>query len=136
MGTWGSGIFENDAAADWAFGLEEAEDLSYVENTLDRVIQAGDEYLEAPDAEEGLAAVEVVARLKGKWGIKSPYSEPVDMWVKKMKFKPSPDLVKKAIAVVNRVVVEPSELLEMWTETDELDEWKDSVAELKSRVSA
>lgn len=136
MGSWGSGIFENDAAADWAFGLEEAEDLTYVENALDRVIQTGDEYLDASDAEEGLAAVEVVARLRGKWGMKSPYSEPVDLWVKKMKLKPSPDLVKKAIAVVNRVVVEPSELLELWTETDELDEWKDSVAELKSRVSA
>ena len=55
MGTWGPGIFDNDTAADWAFGLEDLPDTQYIEKTLERVIATRDAYLEAPDAEEAIS---------------------------------------------------------------------------------
>ena len=64
MGTWGFDTFDNDTAGDWAFGLEDAADLSYVGDTFERVLASEDEYLDVDDACEGLAACEVVARLK------------------------------------------------------------------------
>jgi hypothetical protein len=50
------------------FGLEGVNDTSLVESTLEKVIGVGAEYLQAPEAEEGLAAAETVARMKGQWG--------------------------------------------------------------------
>jgi hypothetical protein len=43
MGAWGVPAFDNDAANDWAYELEEVHDLSLVETALDEVIAAGDE---------------------------------------------------------------------------------------------
>ena len=40
MGTWGFDTFDNDTAGDWAFGLEDAANLSYVRDTLARVLAA------------------------------------------------------------------------------------------------
>ncbi len=48
MGAWGYNSFENDAACDWAFKLEEANDLQFIEETLDAVF--GEEYLEVDEA--------------------------------------------------------------------------------------
>src|SRR5262245_19658854 len=136
MGTWGSGIFDNEKAADWAFALEKATDTSLIEATLSKVLAAGTNYLEAPDAEEGLAAAEAVARIKGQWGTRDPYTEPMDTWVEQAKISPGSELVQKAVAVVERVLSQPSELLELWTESDDIDAWKTSVADLRSRLGS
>lgn len=135
MGTWAVGSFDNDDAADWAFGLEEARDLSLVETTVDKAIAAAD-YLEAPDAAEALAAIEVIARLQGNWGERSPYSEPVDNWVEANKLVPSGELLAKALQVLDLIVGENSELNELWQECDEYADWVAAVAELRSRVRA
>ena len=54
MGAWDTDSFGNDTACDWAYTLEGSNDLSLVESTIDNVLEAGDDYLEAPDAEEAL----------------------------------------------------------------------------------
>lgn len=136
MGTWAVDSFGNDDAADWAFGLEEAKDLSLVETTLDKTIVSADEYLEAPDAAEALAAIEVIARLQGNWGTRSPYSEPADNWVEANKLVPTNTLVSKAHRVLDLILGQNSELNELWQESDEYAEWVASVVELKSRVHA
>jgi hypothetical protein len=38
--------------------------------------------------------------------------------------------------VVDRVLSEPSELLEVWSESEEFDAWKASVANLRARLGA
>ena len=68
MGAWGTGIFDNDTACDWAYDLEGASDLSLIERALSKVLNVGAEYLEATEAEEALAAAETIARLKGNLG--------------------------------------------------------------------
>ena len=63
MGAWGTGSFENDGAADFAWAIAEG-GLPVIEKAFDRVLAAGQSYLE--DAEEAIAAAEVVAKLSGR----------------------------------------------------------------------
>jgi len=134
MGTWAHNAFGNDTAADWAFGLEECADLSLVESTFDKVLKPENELLEASDAEEGLAAAEVIARLQGHWGERDPFTEPVDNWVEKVKLKPSKALAQKAHRVIERILREPSEILESWEGGENFEAWKKCVQELKARI--
>ena len=137
MGTWGVGTFENDTASDWAFEMEGAEDLTPVLQAITSVLQTGDDYLDVDDACCALAACEVVARLKGNWGVRDAYSEPVDLWVqtysKTNSEKPRDVLVEGALAAIDRVLKPPSELLELWQE-DDATEWIAAVGELRERV--
>ena len=136
MGTWAVDALGNDDACDWAYGLEECDDLSYVEETLDKALTEGAEYLEAPDACEALAAIETIARLQGNCGEKDSYSEPIDAWVEKTGLVPGKALAEKALKVIDRILADESELKELWQESDEFDAWQASVKALASRVRA
>ena len=133
MGAWGTGVFDNDTACDWAYGLEGQTDLGLIERTLD-VALANDEGLDASDAEEALAAAETVARLQGHWGVRNSYTANVDAWVEKIGLQPSPALARKAHAAIDHVLGETSEIVELWEDSAELDEWKRVVDELRSRI--
>ncbi len=74
MGAWDYTTFGNDDACDWGGDLRSHDDLSFIEDTLDRVIGAGEEYLEAPESCEAVAAAEVIARLQGHFGIRNAYT--------------------------------------------------------------
>lgn len=137
MGTWDVGSFGNDTAADWAIGLEEADNLSYVQAALDRVASAeATKPVPSEAAEEAIAAAEVVARLRGQWGEEDAYSAPADEWVRANPFTAPSALVEKAVAVLDRVLTPPSELLELWEETDEAGAWIQAVRELRGRLKA
>ena len=133
MGAWDVGTFDNDTACDWAYDLEDAEDLSVVSEAFSHVLAVGDEYLDSNDACTGLAACEVVARLKGNWGPRNSYTETVDTWVAAHPQMPPEELVRQASAVIERVVTSPSELLELWEEGD-ATEWRNAVEDLRRRV--
>ncbi len=71
IGTWGTGPFDNDAAADFAAGLDEAEPerrVTMVRDVLVRTIDARDLLT---DADEAVAAAALVAA-------QCPGGEPVD----------------------------------------------------------
>ena len=138
MGAWDATIFGNDTACDWAYGLEAVDDLSLIEQTLQAALDVGEEYLDASEAEEALAAAEVVAGLLGRWGVRSAYTEPAEAWVQRVQLKPSQELTHKAVQAADRVLAEPSELLELWAEADAEDfaAWKGHVDDLKKRLVA
>ncbi len=136
MGAWGTGSFENDTACDWAYELEQTADLSLIVKTLASVCDADDDYLDADAACEGLAAAEAVARLKGNWGRRDSFTENVDKWVEEHLMPVSRELVELASAAIERILRSPSELLELWHESDDEREWRSSVAELKARIEA
>ena len=136
MGAWSHEPFGNDTAADWADGLVESKDLSYVEAALDKVLQKGADYLEAPDAEEAIAAIEVIAKLLGKGTQSDAYTKEIDAWVKSSKHKPSDTLLQKAQHVIDRVLSLNSEMLELWQESDQASAWKASMSNLRAAVSA
>lgn len=134
MGAWDHTTFGNDDACDWGGDLRSCEDLSLVEQTLGRVNDTGDEYLEAPESSQAIAAAEVLARLQGHFGIRNAYTESVDEWVAA---HPSPvptALARKAHAALDRILTRPSELLELWEESDDFESWKGTITELKSRI--
>jgi hypothetical protein len=136
MGTWGAGTLDNDTAVDWMYGLGEVFDLSLVEGTLERALAAGGDYLEAPDAEEALAAAEVVARMAGNFGVRNEHTRTMDDWVIYMNRAPSPELVAKARRIVTRIQQPPSELLEIWSKSDKAEAWTRSLVDLAARLQA
>jgi hypothetical protein len=136
MGTWDIGNFDNDTAADCALRLVNASDLSLVEETINHIFDESKEYLDSVSACEALVAIEVVARLKGNWGEKSAYSEPVDKWVKLNKFDVPHAIVESSIKAIERIPGENSELNDLWSETGQHEEWLKEVEGLKIRVLA
>ena len=133
MGAWDVETFDNDTACDWTVELEDSSDLSCVRQTLDEVVEMGDEYLDSDEACRALAACEVIARLKGNWGKRDAYSERVDKWVESHPQTPPAELIELALKVIDRIRSEPSELLELWEESDAAG-WRKSVDDLRSRV--
>jgi uncharacterized protein DUF4259 len=136
MGAWSHEPFGNDTANDWAYELEDAEDLSHVEAALDAVLDT-DGYVEASEATCAVAAVEVIAHLLGKGTQSDAYTEKVDEWVKKVHVKPPRALLKKARHALDRIRGEQSELKELWSEGgDGAAEWEASLELLYAAVSA
>jgi hypothetical protein len=135
MGAWGVLAFDNDDANDWAYGLDDVADLSLVESAFAAIEQAGN-YLEAPEACNALAACEVLARLQGNPGYQNAYTEKVDEWIAAHPSKPSPALIPRASAVIDRILAENSELRELWNESEECAQWLASVEDLRGRMRA
>jgi hypothetical protein len=133
MGAWGVLAFDNDDANHWAYGLEDANNLALVELALEAV-ETADDYLEAPDAENALAACEVLARLNGKAGYKNSYTEKVDDWVAAHPLKPPAALIERANRAIDRILGDHSELRELWSDSAENDGWLASVEDLRRRL--
>ncbi len=134
MGTWAVDAFGNDDAADWLYGLEDVDDLSLVESTLDEVVSADDSDLDADIAANALAACEVIARMLGNWGEKSEHSAAADEWVEKTKLPPSTQLVSKAHDAIRHILAERSELRQLWQDSEDYAAWIAAVDELKRRL--
>ncbi len=56
MGAWDATSFGNDTANDWAYGLAKRHNLSYIDSTFQRILSAGEDYIDGSDAEEAIAA--------------------------------------------------------------------------------
>jgi hypothetical protein len=133
MGAWGERAFDNDTANDWTYELEHSNDLSLVESALRQVEDAGDGYLDQDLACHALAACEVLARLQGNHGYRNAYTERVDEWVASHPLTPPPALLKRAAAVIDRILGDASELRELWDETGDR-QWHTAVGELRQRI--
>ncbi len=134
MGTWGTGAFDNDTAADWSYALEQVDDLSLIDATIASVLDCDDDYPDADLAAEAIAACEVVARLRGRHGVRDDSTETVDNWVKTHAQSPSKALLESARQAIGRVLAENSELRELWAESEGAD-WLAAVEDLRLRLS-
>ena len=108
MGTWAADPFGNDTACDWKYGIEETDDLSVIQRSITRVLEIGDEYLEAPEAEEAIAAADTLARLRGQFYVRNAYTESLDEWVAKHPIDPPQGLVDDAIRAMDPALSHPS----------------------------
>lgn len=129
MGAWGEAAFDNDDAADWVAELDGASDATLIHAAL---LVAHSDYLEAPEGSIALAASEVVAAAVGRGGPALP--EAVGAWIEANRNSIGPDEVTLALAAVDRVLADGSELLELWAETGE-PTWNDGVQQLRSRLA-
>ncbi|MEZ5427262.1 MAG: DUF4259 domain-containing protein [Pyrinomonadaceae bacterium] len=134
MGTWGTGIFDNDMACDWTYDLEDAEDLSLIKETIDAVFE--EDYIDSDIASEALAAIEALARLKGRWGERNAYTETLDEWVEGHRELVIPEsLPERSVRAIDAILGGESELKELWGESEEFEEWGQNVRELRNRIS-
>jgi hypothetical protein len=134
MGAWGHLAFDNDTACDWSYGLEDVNDLSHVESAFADLEGVGAEYLDQDVACNALGACEVLARVLGPPGYNNAYTQKVDQWVAAHKLNPSPALLERASAALDRVLGVDSELFELWSENDDAEKWRNAVEDLRKRV--
>ncbi len=131
MGTWGIDAFANDGAMDWFAGLE-AESLIVAGVAVQAILDLAPDYLEAPVCEEGLAAAEIIAGIRGRPSLDLPPD--VAAYVRKLAgFDLGDELVENTRRAV-ALVLESSELAELWAESDEGDAWRASVIDLQRRL--
>lgn len=129
MGAWSHEPFGNDTAADWAWGLDDSNDLEYIENAL-AAVEDEDE-VDASVAEEAIAAIDVLAKALGKGTPPDAYSESAMQWIERVKPVVGRELRERAIQVLNRVLEDSSELRELWEDSDDYEAWQASVAALR-----
>jgi hypothetical protein len=118
MGTWGTGNFDNDKAADYATTFQEDPNETLLLETLTAVSAEG--YPEAPEACEALAAAEIIAAALGK----AVRGFPEDLLLSANNLSlSSPDAALKLARRAIKAVLKKSELKELWEDTDEYEAW-------------
>jgi len=133
MGDWGHKPFDNDSACDWASDLEEVDDLTHIEFTIDNALDDEEPFLDAGAGCEVIAACETLARLLGKPGPSDQYTKDVEAWVAEHPVKPTPALLKRADKALERVLSADSELRQCWDEVGP-QEWLAVVKDLRQRL--
>ncbi len=131
MGAWGPKPFENDAASEFLVDLEEAEDLTEVEEALEAVAEAEEDALELDDCRVAIAAAEIVAGLKKKPAEDLP--EEALTWISEREAPPR-RLVTLARAAVTAVKVS-SELRDEWREQEAFEQWMEAIEDLEDRLA-
>ncbi len=130
MGAHGVGVYDNDGAADWTYGLKEG-GVVYIEESLQEALQGG--YFEGDAV---LAAADVVARLRAGGGEQSAYCSEVVEFVEAFTGDEFERLIPSAILALDRLVdAEDSESYQLWEESGSLSEWLAVVAEVKDRLT-
>ncbi|WP_350325460.1 DUF4259 domain-containing protein [Streptomyces katrae] len=120
MGTWDVGPFDNDTAADFGGTLDEAAEAErpgLVRGALARVLDAEDPLDQRLAVEAVAAAALVAAQCPGGRPVTSAYGP--DLPVPEL----PADLRDLAARALDRVAAEPSELRELWADTDSHPHW-------------
>lgn len=132
MGAWGVGSFENDEALDWVAELED-QGLIAAGAAFQDIREFADEYLEAPACSAAVAAAEVVAALRGHPAAELP--ENVATWIAAHPGDPGAELVLAARLAIDAVLTD-SELAELWSGSEEGEEWRSCVLDLQRRLQS
>ncbi|MGW7328504.1 DUF4259 domain-containing protein [Streptomyces sp. NPDC054840] len=128
MGTWDVGPFDNDTAADFCSSLDEtaeADRPGLVRDALVHVLDADDPLDQQLAVEAVAAAALVAAQCPGGRPVTSAYGPELPVPALPV------DLRDIAVRAVDRVEAEPSELRELWAETDKYLHWLRSLQLLR-----
>ncbi|MFD3652436.1 DUF4259 domain-containing protein [Streptomyces sp. 24-1644] len=130
MGTWDIGHFDNDTAADFGGGLDDAPSgkrEALLRDALTAVTGTGrEEYLDSDEAVVAVAAAALIAaQCPGGEPVTTPYGpdEPVPPL--------APELRGLAVSALDRVVGVRSELPELWAEAGAAEQWAAGIAGLR-----
>lgn len=128
MGTWGNGPFDDDAASDWAWELEEATDWGVVDVALRSAVDVGaNRYLGATAGQIAWAAAAVVAAVDDP-SISLP--DEISDWLRRLGAARPREARALAVEALRRVLGEKSELVELWRESGEEDVWRARVEDV------
>ncbi|KOU36902.1 DUF4259 domain-containing protein [Streptomyces sp. WM6368] len=131
MGTWDVGPFDNDTAADFSGDLDEApegERVGIIRDALLRTIDTLDDLDQDIAVEAVAAAALVAAQCPGGEPITTAYGP--DLALPQL----PTELRALAVQALDRVVTDPSELMELWGETDEDGSWRASLAGIRTAL--
>jgi hypothetical protein len=136
MGAWGSGPFDNDTAADWAYELVDAASVDDALVVLKSALSAAaempeGEYLDADLGSCAVAAASVVAAGAGHAAGDLP--ENIAEWLAAHGSAVPATLRLLASRALARTTSANSELAELWSESGDADEFG---AELKTLSDA
>jgi Domain of unknown function (DUF4259) len=129
---WGTGSFENEAASDWFYLVEEAVDPGPVIGSAldDALAEAG--YLELDAACAAVAAAELLASCAGE--VADDLPDHIRRWVGEHPHQPHADEIGQAVQAIERVRSD-SELRELWDEERGPDNaWLLAVDDLVARL--
>lgn len=130
MAAWGTRTFEEDTALAWISELTDSEDpREFLVESLS--LDSG-----AIDADQGatvLAASETLVAMLDEPRAGVP-EELVD-WVGDNDCDDVSDLTEMALAALKKVLSKKSELFEIWSESEEFDEWLENVDQLREILS-
>lgn len=129
MSTWDTSSFDNDDAQDWLAELDEAEGTDILTEALSTVAE-NEDYVEAPEAQQAVAAAEVVAAMNGHPAADLP--DEAATWSQRRGSADS-TLAELARRAVSRVQTD-SELKELWEEGDATD-WNAMMSDLSARLT-
>ncbi len=133
MGAWSVETFGNDTACDWIGNFLNEPGFKSVSEALEAVLDEND-YLDSDIACEALAACEVIARMKGNWGVRDSYSEEIDKWIEDNPQQVESDIVEKAEATIAKIIGDNSELVELWDEGGKNETWHSKIDDLSTRI--
>ena len=133
MGAWNYGVFDDDIAYDALDDLRESlEIITDMEKYLDAVI--GAEYVEY---DEGCYALVSAAVIDSVFNEKQYRCDDEDYfeWVKTLKSFDFTPLKQKAIAAIDAVLSDSSEIKELWEENKELySAWREDKISIRERL--
>ena len=132
MGAWDLGPLDNDDALDFLGDLEEASDALGV---LRDALTLPDEYVEAPDGASAIAAAAVVAVIRRGTvqGVAPQFEERITALT--VSREQADEFAPLAVAALERVASEESELLELWDEAGETEAWRATLEPLRAGLS-
>jgi hypothetical protein len=133
MGSWGTGLFENDWAMDWAYELLETGDAEFPASILRGF--DGAESLDEKECAEALAAAEAIAASVREPVVGLP--DQVRVWVERTGARADAAEVQLAQRVVGAILEQNAELRDQQDETgDSLEKWLTPIDDLRRRLSA
>jgi hypothetical protein len=134
VGAWGAASFENDAAAEWFYRVEEAPDPgAVIASALDDALSDAD-YLDLDASSEAIAAAELSASCAGQLPARLP--DHVRRWAETHRHRPHDAEIEHAVQAVRRVRSE-SALRQRWDEaaqSPEDREWLREIDDLIARL--
>ncbi|WP_433269459.1 DUF4259 domain-containing protein [Micromonospora vinacea] len=137
MGTWDSGPFDNDTAADWCGDLDDADVSKRPDLVREALTRAAGEagYLDADVACEAIAAVAIVAaqRPSGQ-PIASPYAP--EFLRDGGRLDVPDDVAALAVRAIDRILAADSEWRELWEDAEGASEAVDALRDLRKVLAA
>ncbi|GAA1400945.1 DUF4259 domain-containing protein [Catellatospora coxensis] len=137
VGTWDSGPFDNDSAADWCGGLNDAdpaERLGIIRQTLAEVADHVGFLDDRLGVRAVAAAAVIVSQRPGAEALTSAYAP--DFLVEGEALVVPEDVAALAVRALDRVVGDDSEWRELWEETGDAADALAVVGDLRTALAA
>jgi hypothetical protein len=135
VGTWGTGVFDNDSAGDFMFAFVDAEPSdreSVIREAFEAVTEAED-YVEVNASQDAIAAAAVVAAIQHNRPVIDDES---DSAIPAADLPPATaELRAVAVTVLDRATGVGTEWRELWEETDDFDVALAAVNEVRSALT-